>query len=158
MAEDLPPLDDIEGLESAFENVADEGVDLTALLVRRFTWDTLPCEAVPDLLVKMGLPPGGEEGSDIDHAESHRRMSQVYPLEMYLDRFSAVVGTVLTEAMTDSAGVDLGDDTIHFAEQNKEVILSGARAIIGQLMHMGLIVYGPLVQFVADDGDGNVLG
>jgi len=58
------------------------------------------------------------------------------------------MGVVTATAMTESAGVDLGEDSVKFAEQNAEVVLCAARAIIAQFVESGLLAYGPRVQFI----------
>ena len=132
------------------DGVASEGpIDLTATLLRRMAWDTMPCDEVADLLTALGLTHGTEEGMHLDHADSHHRMAAVFPLEMFLRRFSEVLGVVFATAMTQRAGIELGEDSIKFAEQNAEVVLSASRAIIGWFVESGVLVYGPRVEFVS---------
>jgi len=123
-------------------------IDMTPTMLRRFAWDILPCDEVPDVLTALGLTHGTDEGMEMDHQDSHDRMGAVYPLEPYLQRFSEVMGVVTATAMTESAGVDLGEDSVKFAEQNAEVVLCAARAIIAQFVESGLLAYGPRVQFI----------
>ena len=120
-------------------------VDLVPILTRRYAWDTLPCDAVEDIMPALGLPPSSDEGADIEHAESHRRVAMVYPLETFLVQSSGVLGKILARAMSDAAGVtdNLGDGMTPFAEQNAEVVLASARAVIAQLMDEGILMYTP---------------
>jgi hypothetical protein len=150
--EELPPLD--LDFESAFED--GETVDMTAVLLRRFAWDTMPCPLVNDLLTKLGLTHGSEEGQEVDHRESHQRLAAVWPLEQFFRRFSEVLGVVAATAMLQAKGIELeGDQSVQFANQNASVILASARAMVAQLMYSGLLQYGPAVNVVtiveADD-------
>lgn len=122
-------------------------IDMTPMLLRRFAWDTMPCSEVADLLPALGLTHGTDEGMNLDHADSHHRMSHAFPLEGYLQRFSEVLGVVFATAMAQKAGVDLGEDSVKFAEQNAEVIRCGARAIIAQFLETGVLEYGARVVF-----------
>lgn len=123
-------------------------VDVTPLLLRRMAWDTMPCLEVPDLLTALGLTHGSDESMDTDHAESHHRLAMVFPLEGCLQRFSEVLGVVLATAMTERADIDLGEDSVQFADQNAEVVLHSARAIIASLVAADVLAYGPRVQVV----------
>lgn len=120
-------------------------VDMTALLARRFAWDTTVCSQVPDLLAELGLVLGSPEGMDIDHRESHERLSQVIPLEMLLRAHARVVGTVLTTAVLSSVEEIDEEGELSFAAQNAELILAGARAIIAQLLQARLLQHGPML-------------
>ena len=122
-------------------------IDLTPVLLRRFAWDIMPCSEVNDLLPALGLTHGTDEGMHIDHAESHHRMAQVFPLEMYLQRFAEVMGVVTATAMHSRVANAQEVDTVQFAEQNAEVILHSARAIIAQFVANGVLTYGPRVVF-----------
>lgn len=137
------------------EGILDEGpVDITAVLLRRLTWDTMPCDEVADLLPALGLTQGTEEGMNHDHAESHHRTAQVYPIEVYFRRLADILGVIMATAMTQRAGVDLGEESVKFAEQNAEVILAGSRAIVAQLVDTGVLTYGPQVRFIQVGSDG----
>jgi hypothetical protein len=126
------------------EEALSEPVDFKPLLTRRFTWDTLPCSQVAELLPKLGLVVGSEEGIDIEHRESHARMAKVFPLEKLFQAYSEILGVVLTTALTHNAGVELpSEDSVGFAAQNAEVVLCSARAIVAQLMCQGVLTYGP---------------
>lgn len=122
-------------------------VDMTALLIRRFAWDTTTCDSVPDLLTALGLTHGSPEGMKLDHQESHRRIATVFPVESHLRAYSAVLGSVITEAIL--GGIEDDEDApceehkLGLANQNAEVILSGSRAIIAQLVYAGVLAYGP---------------
>lgn len=139
----------------------DTGADLEmtqeaakAFLLRRFAWDIMPCPEVNDLLTALGLTHGSDEGQELDHRESHRRLGMVFPLEKILRPYAQVMGTVVSVAMLDSAGLDDEDvDSAAFAEQNAEVVLSATRAVLAQLMATDLISYGSnAYKLVEDEG------
>lgn len=123
-------------------------IDLTPVLLRRLTWDIMPCSEVAGLLTALGLTHGTDEGMAMDHRDSHHRMAQVYPLENYFQRFSEILGVITATALTKKAGVDLGEGSVKFAEQNQEVILHSARAIVAQLIEAGVLTYGIPLHFV----------
>jgi hypothetical protein len=140
-------------------NVDDSGldpddIDLTPMLLRRFAWDTMACNEVPDLLPSLGLTCGTDEGTDYDHRDSHHRMSHVLPLEPYFTRFAEILGVVFATAMAQRAGIDLGEDSVKFAEQNAEVVGAGARAIVAQFIETGVLEYGAHVRFVTMGDEG----
>jgi hypothetical protein len=137
------------------EDLDVEKIDMTPMLLRRFAWDTMPCKEVADLLTALGLTHGTDEGMGLDHADSHHRMAQVFPLEPYLQRFAEVLGVVTATAMLKQAGITDPDvDSVKFAEQNAEIALHCARAIIAQFVEQGVLVYGPRVQFVTAGAEG----
>jgi hypothetical protein len=157
---DFPVTDALEG----------ETVDMTAVLLRRFAWDTTTCDTVPELITALGLDQGEPEVMEAEHQESQLRMSTVFPLESHLRAYSAALGKVITEAMVGGLPDidDVRDEHIEalsaskegLADQNAMVLLTGARAIIGQLLYSGFLTYGPLVAAVQvrlvddDDEDG----
>jgi len=151
------PDDILDGLDFPVQDALDgQTLDMTAMLLRRFAWDTTTCETVPDLLAALGLDQGEPEVMQAEHKESHLRMSAVYPLENHLQAFSAVLGKVITEALIGGLPDDADDLCDEHSEalsaskeglsdQNAMVILSGARAIIGQLIYAGFLDYGPVL-------------
>jgi len=149
-------LDDwLEGIDLT-ENVPDDAdvmldgdVDLKALMLRRFTWDTMMCNRVEALLPKLGLTLGTPEGIEHEHLESHERMAAVLPFEHLIRDYSVVLSTVLTTAMTEASGITdkmEPDDLIAYVRQNAELILAGGRAMLAQLFFTGLVGYGPLIE------------
>jgi hypothetical protein len=138
--------DDMSFFEEAMGDDTDVGpIDLTAILTRRLAWDTLPCGDVPDLLGKLGLTPASEDGDVIEHADSHRRIAMVTPLEPFLMKSSEILAAIVTRAMSDSAGItdSMGDGLSQFTAQNAEVSLCSARAVIAQLIDEGILMYTP---------------
>lgn len=144
-------LDGIDLTENAPDDsdVMAEPVDLRALLLRRFTWDTMMCSRVEALLPKLGLTLSTPEGTDHEHKESHQRMSAVMPFEGMFREYALILSTVLTTAITEGQGITdkmSPEDSIGYAQQNAELILAGSRAMVAQLIFMGLLSYGPMVQ------------
>lgn len=124
-----------------------ERIDFKPMLLRRFAWDTMACDEVDALLGKLGLVVGSDEGREIDHRQSHQRMAQVLPLESMLGAYAEVMGTVLTTALIEGAGVSgqmAEQDVLRFAGQNSQIVLAGARAIVAQLMFQGILQFGPV--------------
>lgn len=145
------PEDVLAALDFPVTDVVQDGpVDMTATLVRRSAWDTMPCPLVPELLTALGLTHGTPESMDTDHRESHQRMAAVLPLEGQIQGYAHVLGTVLTKAMAIVQGVDLcGEHEDGFARQNTELIAAATRAVLAQLMATGIISYGPMAGAVA---------
>lgn len=141
--------DVVAGLDIT-SGLAGEQVDMTAVLTRRFAWDTTECSLVPDLLVALGLTLGSDEGMDRDHKESHQRMHSVYPLEGQIQAYSHVLGAVLTKAISVIQEVDLCEEhEAGFAGQNTELIAAAVRAVLAHLMNLGIIQYGPAAGLMA---------
>lgn len=119
---------------------------IKALLVRTFAHDVTSCDETKELLTAIGLTHGDDEGYEIDHVASHRRMHMVFPLEALLRLYAELMGTVVATALAEGHGVtqDMTEDqSILFAEQNAKVVLASSRAIIAQLISKGVLVYGP---------------
>ena len=156
----------LEGIDLS-ENAPDDAEALTeadprALLLRRFTWDTMMCRQVAELLPKLGLTVGTPEGTDHEHRESHARMNAVVPFEGLFRQYAMVLSTVLTTAMTEAQGVTdsmTPEQSIGYAQQNAELILAGSRAMVAQLMFIGLLTYGPMIQiqYAHFDDQGNMV-
>lgn len=160
-------LDFLEGIDLSQNapddaSVLSEPVDFKALLLRRFAWDSMPCNLVEALLPHLGLTIGTPEGLDHEHAESHHRMAAVFPYEHLLRDYAMILSTVLSTAITEAQGVADAmspADQIGFVRQNAELILSGSRSVLAQLFFSGLATYGPLVQIhpAHVDADGNIV-
>lgn len=136
--------------------VTDDGLDLsdidaTPMLLRQFTWDIMPCSQVAEMLPELGLTTGTEEGMRLDHVESHRRVATAYPLEDVLQKFAEIISVVVTKAMINRAGVELGDDEVKYAEQNEEIILCASRAILAHFLASGILEYPAPMIFLAGD-------
>lgn len=136
---------ELDGEDLELEDVLAGDLDMTPVLTRRFVWDTTACRRVPDLLTALGLTHGSDEGMELDHSESHHRMHHVLPLEGQLQVYSQIIGTILTKAILSRSGVEISEeDELGFAAQNAETVVSGARAIISQLIYTGVLQPGPL--------------
>lgn len=122
-----------------------EPIDLTPILLRRMSWDCLPCGTVVDIQKKLGLVPGSDDNAQMEHQESHRRMEQVGSLEPSVEVFATVLSKILGTAMLDATGV--ADEVSNwmlekFLAQNAEVIRISAQAIIAQFIATGVLTYG----------------
>lgn len=150
-----------EELADLGTGLMDDGpVNMTAMLVRKMAWDTTQCTKVPDLLTALGLTHGTPEGMQLDHDQSHTRLYRVLPLEQLLAGYSSVLGGVLTKSMLMAKGADISDeDEEGFAEQNAEIVMAAARAIVANLLDTGILAPGPtamqipVVVFREADGD-----
>lgn len=127
-------LEDLEGLEP---------IDLGPMLMRRLAWDSLPCGEVEPLLALLGLTPTSPDGLEVEHQQSHVRVASVMPLEQVLVKASDALGTIVSMAMTENKGVTDAVDMERFAEQNAEVVLASARAIIATLFYENILTYTP---------------
>jgi hypothetical protein len=123
----------------------DEPLDLIPILTRKLTWDSLPCDEVEGILAKLGLTPSHPDGAEIEHQNSHDRITMVMPMEPVLQQLASVLGTIVSLAMTEEKGVteQLGDGMEPFAEQNAEVALTASRAVLAALFDEGIIMYTP---------------
>lgn len=145
----LEGIDLSENAPEDAEVLTDGPLDIRALLMRRFTWDTMACGRVEALLPKLGLTLSSPEGTEHEHIESHERMAAVYPFESMLQQFAPVLSTVLSTAMLDASPTTAtmsAEDQVTYAEQVAEIILHSSRATLAQLFFMGLIGYGPMIE------------
>lgn len=146
-AGDMPEIEMITSEDSG------EQLNTTPFILRRFVWDVMPCSEVTGLLPALGLTVGSQEGLRMEHVDSHRRIARTEPLSAALARFAEILGVLVSVAMTEKAGVDLGEDSVKFAEQNQEVIEHACRAIIAQFIDTGVLAYGPNIS-VLMGGEG----
>lgn len=141
---------EIEMTTSDTDSDGMDGQAAKALMLRRFAHDVTKCNETNALLTALGLTHGSEEGQHLDHMDSHERLDLVGPLEQLLRPYAQVMGVVVSTAMTEAHGIteEMGPATALFAAQNAEVVLASSRAIIGHLMSLGIIVYGPTSDYL----------
>lgn len=120
-----------------------EEYDEVPLLVRKMVWDILPCDEVEELFPALGLTPSGEDVADMEHEESHERLSMVEPLSGVVEVYSAVAADVMTKAFVNSVDEDVppAHEAI-FREQNQMLLSAGVIAVIAQLLDTGKLQYG----------------
>jgi hypothetical protein len=128
--EDVIAGGDVAELTDLSEVLSREGpVDMTALLTRRFVWDTTLCKLVPELLEALQMQFGSEEGMNQDHRESHYRLSTVMPLENIIQGYGHVLASVLSQSLIMSQEVEIDDEAMAgLVEQNRELIVIASRA------------------------------
>ena len=76
-----------------------EGIDARPLLTRRLAWDMLPHYLSPVVLNRLGMVPPSEEGEDLEHDDSHRRLDPLLDIEHHLRPVLPIVKDVLCAAM-----------------------------------------------------------
>lgn len=76
-----------------------EGIDARPLLTRRLAWDMLPHDITPVVLRKLGMVPPCEEGEELEHHESHRRLDPLIEIEDQLRPVISVAKQIMSAAM-----------------------------------------------------------
>lgn len=110
--------------------MAIEAIDARPLLTRRLAWDMLPHSLTPSALRRLGLVPPCEEGEEMEHAESHRRLDPLLAIEHQLKPVLPLVKNIMCAAML----VDLDGSS---ASLNEEEIGEIVRAsCVGILAHL----------------------
>jgi hypothetical protein len=105
-------------------------IDARPLLTRRLAWDMLPHCYTPLVLNRLGMVPASEEGEDLEHDDSHRRLDPLVNIEPQMRPILEIVTNILCAAML----VD-EDDSPHTL--NEEVVGEIARAsCVGMLAHL----------------------
>lgn len=79
--------------------MAIEGIDARPLLTRRMAWDMLPHDLPPVVLRRMALVPPGDEGEDLEHADSHQRLAPLFAIEPHLRPILPIVKDIMCAAM-----------------------------------------------------------
>jgi len=107
-----------------------EGIDAIPLLTRRLAWDMLPHLYSPIVLRRLELLPPGDEGEDLEHEDSHRRLDPLLAIEPYLRPILPIVKDVICAAM-------LVDEDGSPTPLNEEVVGEIVRAsCVGVLAHL----------------------
>jgi hypothetical protein len=110
-----------------------EGIDARPLLTRRMAWDMLPHYLSPVVLRRMDLVPPGDEGEDMEHEDSHRRLDPLLEIEPYLRPILPVVKAVICAAML----VESDAECISPTPLTEEVVSEIVRAsCVGLLAHL----------------------
>lgn len=112
-------------------NIEDmEGIDARPLLTRRLAWDMLPHMISPVVLHRLGMVPPSEEGEELEHEDSHKRLDPLLNIESYLRPILPLVKDVICAAM-------LVDQDGSPNPLNEEVVTEIVRAsCVGMLAHL----------------------
>lgn len=139
--------------------------DPRPLILRRFIWDIFPhdYDVIREVQGNLGLVPDHDDGMDVEHHASDKRIGKALPLEDTLDVLSEYAAEVLTQYMVESVREHAGGDfevpdevREGFEAQNAEILSEGLFAVIAHLMDTGVLVYGPKIQKVLEAaGDGS---
>ena len=114
------------------------------LLLRKFAWDVLPCTEVQKFMPIMGLVPASEEGAEIEHRESHKRLGLQEPLQEQIHVYSAMSARVQAAiALRLDAGPEPDEIQTFVVKQFAETIHVGASVIIANLLDQGYLQLGP---------------
>ena len=107
-----------------------EGIDARPLLTRRLAWDMLPHTYTPLVLHRLGMVPASDEGEDLEHYDSHRRLDPLIEIEPQMQPILDIVTKVMCAAM-------LVDEDGSPHTLNEEVVGEIARAsCVGMLSHL----------------------
>lgn len=121
--------------------------ELYPLMLRKYTWDLLPCNSVQRFMPILGLVPASEEGAEIEHKESHKRIALQEPLQDKLQVYSAMTATVLAAL---ALALDRGPEPPNIVQmvtsQFTQTIHVGSSAIIANLIDQGYLQLGPKME------------
>lgn len=117
-----------------------EHVDIGKILRRRMCWDIVPCEHVEDSLIANGLVPGSEEGNEIEHLASHRRLDALAPINQWVLLSSKIAGEVLGTAILESHENGLSEsDTQAHRLQCVQLVQAGTQAVLASLIDQQVV-------------------
>ena len=121
------------------------------MLLRRLTWDALPCGEQRKFMAPLGLVPTSDEGADMEHADSHKRLKLQEPLQDQLRPYSRMSAKVLA---AHALKLDLSPEPAELMNlvisQFAETIHLGASVIIANLLDQGYLQLGPKVRVPAN--------
>jgi hypothetical protein len=118
--------------------------EMYAVQLRKFALDILPCPDVPAFMSVIGLIPGSEEGSEIEHAESHKRCAFYAPLQDLLLPYSVMAARVLAaQALALDKSPEPPEVVAIVTQQFGQTIHVGTSVIIANLIDQGYLQFGP---------------
>lgn len=117
----------------------EEQINLTPLWIRRLVWDSLPHSKVAEYLPMYNLMPGSEEGHEMEHRDSHRRIEKLNPIAEILSATTRLTGTVLGKAILEFKGITDPDLTESAVQAYTTAVHAGSVAILATLLDEGLI-------------------
>ena len=119
--------------------------DMTPMMLRRMSWDALPCDAVPEIHRRLGLATAGDpDQEDMDHLDSHERLKLVAPLVSTIDFLTPLMAqiiskTILIDVSGDTETTELIERQLN--DQNESVIRAALVAVLTQLLDNGVLEY-----------------
>jgi hypothetical protein len=125
------------------DTTEEKPLDLLPLIKRRMAWDVVPCPDQPDILKKMGLLPGSEQGNDLEHKASHVRLNQIAPIQHWLSVMSGAAGEAAARAILESHGIEVDEGLENPQMQHYiRVVYATSVAVVANLLDYGIIEFG----------------
>ncbi len=118
--------------------------DKFPLMLRKYAWDIIPCDAVSAFLPVVGLIPSSAEGAQVEHADSHQRLDKQLPVQPLIAIHAAFAARV-TAAFALRMDINEYEDGLveGVTKQFAETIHVGATTMIAQLIEDGYLQLGP---------------
>jgi hypothetical protein len=113
-----------------------EGIDARPLVTRRLAWDMLPHLYSPLVLRRLELIPPGDEGQDLEHEDSHRRLDSVLAIEPHLRPILPIVKDVICAAMLVDED---GSPTPLNVEVVSEIVRASCAGILAHLVDQEVV-------------------
>jgi hypothetical protein len=118
--------------------------DTQASTLRKIAWDLLPCQLAEQYMPILNLVPASDQGAEVEHAASHKRMELQEPLQRVLPAYSAMASRVLAgHALRLHDGPEPEAVVGVVTGQFQQTIHAGASAIIANLLDQGYLQLGP---------------
>ncbi len=129
----------------------DEPVDLAPLVKTRLAWDLLNHQDMRRWLPLLGLTPGAEDMTEIEHQEAHDRIDKMAPLSGLAETYALLIAEInavfLAEEHKGTTGDHLSNEDVEdLTSTSYRMIRSGIFALLAEWLHDGLLEYGPAVK------------
>jgi hypothetical protein len=112
-----------------------EGIDARPLLTRRLAWDMLPHFVTPLVLHRLGMVPPSDEGEDLEHDDSHKRLDPLLGIECHLRPVLPIITDVLRAAILADQDLDraLTEDVVG------EIVRASCVGVLAHLVNLDVV-------------------
>lgn len=116
-----------------------EEINFTPVWVRRLLWDLIPHALVEEHIAHMGLLPASEDGHEMEHQESHKRLERLAPIAQILTETTRLAGGVLGRAILEEKGIQDTKVREDAMVAYTSAVHAGTVAVMSTLLDEGLI-------------------
>ena len=127
----------------------DQILDLTPIVTRKLMWDLIDHNDIgPELYESLNLCPSTEEGEELEHTESHKRLQAVVPIARLVEVYSMLSAEIMAGMLMDfsknkieSVSDDIDYETLRdlYIQDTFKYVRAGSIGILSQLMDIGII-------------------
>lgn len=147
-----------EGREDLPEGVESVHIISPEMLAKRLLWDISPCSLAVDAGKVLGLPPASPDVEDMEHTESHQRLTGAALAAPFIQEMARHASNAVVAAIITASGAEAPqEDRDESAQRLEPVIFQSAFAIIAEMIDMGILHlphFGTFV-FHEESGDGS---